>query len=60
MSTGSERCVTLWLGALHDKSPTKFRGQRHCDSGDMLALACHVISQDNVLKESSDFMGGSL
>ena len=52
--------MTLWLGALHDKSPTKFRGQRHCDSGDMLALACHVISQDNVLKESSDFMGGSL
>ena len=24
----------------------------HCDSGDMIVLVCHVVSQDRVIKES--------
>ena len=39
--------------------PTKFRGHRHCDSGDIISLACHVISQDHVIKWSCDVMGSS-
>ena len=32
-----------------------FGGQRHCDSGDIMILVCHVISQDHVIKGSYDF-----
>ena len=31
--------------------PAKFGGHRHNDSGDIVVLVCHVISQDNVIKE---------
>ena len=30
--------------------PTKFSGQRHCGSGDIMASFYHVISQDHVIK----------
>ena len=29
--------------------PTKFRGRSHCDSGDIMVLVFHVISQDHVI-----------
>ena len=37
-----------------------FIGHRNCGSGDIMVLACHVISQDDVTKQSYDFMGRSL
>ena len=40
--------------------PTTFHGHRHCDSGNIMVLAYHVISQDHVIKKSRDFMGSSL
>ena len=33
----------------------KFGGHRHCDSGDIIVLVCHVISQEYVIKRSRDF-----
>ena len=30
----------------------------HCDSGVMVVLVCHVISQDHVIKGSCDFWVG--
>ena len=38
---------------------TTFGGHRHCDSRDIIALVCHVISPDHVIKGSCDFMGRS-
>ena len=29
---------------------TKFRDHRHFDSGDIMVLACHVMSQGHVIK----------
>ena len=51
--TGSKSNVALRLGCCHH--PTKF-------GVDILSisLACHVISQDHVIKESCVFMGETL
>ena len=32
--------------------PTKFGGHRHCDSGDIIVLVCHLILQDHMIKVS--------
>ena len=37
----------------------KFGVNRHCVSGDLIGLVCHLISQGNVIKVLCDFMGGS-
>ena len=34
-----------------------FGGPRHCGSGDIKILFCHMISQDDVINSSCDFMG---
>ena len=39
--------------------PAKFGGYRPFDSGNIVVLVCLVISQDYLIKESSDFMGRS-
>ena len=39
--------------------PTKFVGHRHCDSGDIMVLVSHVISQDHVTKWLCDVIGMS-
>ena len=39
----------------HD--PTKFGGHRHCSSGEIIVLVCHVILQGDVIKVSFDFIG---
>ena len=39
--------------------PAKFGGRSHSGSGIIMNLVCHIILQDNVTKESCDFMGGS-
>ena len=39
--------------------PVKFGGHRYCGSGDIIVLACHVITQDHMIKQSCDLMGGS-
>ena len=36
--------------------PAKFGGHRHCDSGDIIVLVCHVISQEYVIKRSRDLV----
>ena len=38
-------------------TPAKFGGHRHCGSGDIKFLVCHVISQDHVTKGQSSIMG---
>ena len=38
--------------------PAKFGGYRHCCSGDIIILVCHVISQDHLIKGLCDFIGG--
>ena len=40
-------------------SPAKFVGYRHCDSGDVMVLVCHVILQHHMIKGLCDFMEGS-
>ena len=51
--------MTLWWGVPpnlnHD--PTKFGGHRHCSSGEIIVLVCHVILQGDVIKVSFDFIG---
>ena len=37
----------------------KFGGYRHCGSEDLMILVCHVILQDQVIKDSCDFMDKS-
>ena len=32
-------------------------GQKHCGSGDIMILGCHMISQDHVIKGLCYFMG---
>ena len=39
---------------MESSHPAKFGGHRHCNSGDMI-LVSHMISQDQVIKWSSDF-----
>ena len=36
--------------------PTKFSCHRHCDSGDIIVLVCHVISKNHVIKRLGDFL----
>ena len=36
-----------------------FRCHRHCGSGDIMILLCHLISRDNVIKGSCEFIGRS-
>ena len=36
----------------------KFGGLRHCGSEAIIVLVCHMILEDHVTKESSNFMGG--
>ena len=46
------RYVTLWAGLSQGVSPSpKFGGHRHCSSGDIMTLVCHVILLDRVIKE---------
>ena len=37
--------------------PVTFGGHKHCVGGEIVVLVWHVISQDNVIKRSNDFMG---
>ena len=37
----------------------KFSGQVHCSRGDLWILVCRVMSQDQVIKVSFDFIGRS-
>ena len=39
--------------------PAKFGGNRHSHSGDIMVLACHMISQDHLIKASCDFISRS-
>ena len=35
----------------------KFGDHRHCGSGDIMILGCHIIPQDYMTKGSCDFVG---
>ena len=37
--------------------PSNFGGHSHSDSGVMMILVSHVMSQEHVIKGSSDFIG---
>ena len=53
--------MTLSLGAPIGKyHPAKFGGHMHCGSADVMALVCHVMLQNHVIKGSCDFMGRNL
>ena len=52
--------ITWWYGwglLIVCHHPAKFSGHRHRASGYLIILVCHVISQDNVIKGSYDFIG---
>ena len=38
---------------------TKLGGYKHCGSGNIMVLICHMTSQDHVIQWLCDFMGGS-
>ena len=40
--------------------PAKFCGHRRIGIGDIMVFVCHVISNDHVIRGSSNFMGRSL
>ena len=53
--------MTLWLGAPQGKVTSKFGGHRLCGSVDnIMVLVCHMILQDQVIKDSCDFIDRSL
>ena len=39
--------------------PAKFGGHSHSGSGVIRNLVCHVVLQDDVVKGSCDYIGGS-
>ena len=45
------QAFACWASYLKS-APAEFSGHKHCGSRDMMVLACHVISQDHVIKES--------
>lgn len=49
-------------GEYNDRNPSSqvIGGHRHCSITDIILLVCHVVSQDLVIKESSDFVGRSI
>ena len=49
MVTSPSVSVTMLLSGSH----------RHCGSGYIMTLVCHVISQENSIKGSCDFMDGT-
>ena len=61
LSRDLSKChVTLWVGVLHGKSPyCTVCGHRHCGSGDIMILICHVISQDYLTQKLCDFLARS-
>ena len=47
------------IKALYDfmvSALSKFGGHRHCGTGNVTALVCHLISQDHQIKGSWDFI----
>ena len=53
--------MTYWLGALQlSHHPTTFHGHKRCGSGEVMVLACHVISQDHIIRRSCDFIASNL
>ena len=44
------------MGSHH---PAKFSGHRHCGSGDITVLVCHMTLHDHVVKGLCDLMGRS-
>ena len=40
--------------------PTKFGGNKHCGSGNAILLICHVISEDHVIKGTSNLTATNL
>ena len=50
--------VTLCVDSLKENQyPAKSDDHRQCNSGDMMVLVCHVISQDYVTNRSNKTMG---
>ena len=49
--------VTLSSDFFHRHA--KFGSHRHCGNEDIMVSVCHAISQDHVIKEPCDFMGGT-
>lgn len=42
--------MALWLGALDESyHTTKFGGHKYLDSGDIMALICHLILENHVI-----------
>lgn len=39
--------------------PTKSGVDRHCDSGNIMGLVCHIVLEEHVIEGSCDFMGKS-
>ena len=39
--------------------PLNFDFHRHCGSGDVILLVCHLISQDDMIKQERDIMGST-
>ena len=48
----------MTLNVSHDTA--KFDVHRHCGSGDVKVLICHIILQDDATKGSYNFVNGSL
>ena len=49
------------MGASHGKlPPCQFGSQKYCGSADLMFLICHVISQDNVIRDPCRASQGNL
>ena len=48
-----------WKPLMASHQFTKSGGHRHCGSGDIMISGCHVISLDQVIEGSCNFMGRS-
>ena len=45
-----------WKPFMVSHHPLKFGHHRHCGSGDIMVLVCHVTLQDRVTEGSYDFI----
>ena len=50
----------MWLHGLEllkvSHAPTKFFAYKYCGGGDIMVLVCHMIFQDQMMKQSFDFV----
>ena len=57
--TGSSKHMGEWFSHLQYATTLMSCDHKHCHSGDIIFLICHVSSREHIVKGLYKFMGGS-